>query len=74
MIGCDNDNCKYQWVRWLGCARLSSSTLTTRTEQFHLACVDLVEGVELPKNWYCPECVTNGFPQPQPKSRKGRKK
>jgi hypothetical protein len=40
-------------------------------QQFHLACVNIAEGSELPKTWYCKECLAARL---QPKSRKGRKK
>jgi chromatin modification-related protein YNG2 len=62
MIGCDNDNCRLEWVS--AYARLSGGLLVHGSErfliavamvQFHLKCVKLEP--PLPEEWYCEECT-----------------
>jgi chromatin modification-related protein YNG2 len=58
MIGCDNDNCEFEWVS----LRPSHSTLScpvfggrTDVVQFHIKCVGVTP--PLPETWYCPDCI-----------------
>lgn len=55
MIGCDNETCKYQWVRGSSRCITGESILNLNCPvQFHLACVGLSK--PLPESWFCKDC------------------
>lgn len=53
MIGCDDPECKYEWVSgFVPSRRIGSINLL----QFHLECVGL-KAVPEDDEWYCRECA-----------------
>jgi hypothetical protein len=52
MIGCDDPECKYEWVSSLTHVK---GELQLTVDQFHLECVGLKEVPE-DDEWYCREC------------------
>lgn len=67
MIGCDSDECRYEWVslhnQWTGDADALPRF------QFHLSCLDLAEPPD--GTWLCPECEAREQKEKRSRSKRG---